>query len=104
MSQEFELPAKLPQYFKRLVAEYRRTGDTALMEVLTGARFQVDVGTEHDNWDGGIDGHDVLLLVPERLMGMVPLDEQEEIQNKLRADLNKANSVDGEFVRKVRFE
>lgn len=104
MPTEFEMPAKAAQYLRRLIAEYRRAGAADLAEILESARFRVDIGTEHEKWDGGIDGHDVVLFIPERLMGLVPLDDQQSIQSKLKEDLNKVNSIRREFVSAVQFE
>lgn len=105
MTKEYEIPRKMPRYLKRLAVEYRNGGETGLADVLEGSKFQVIEETGYDNWDGGMDGHDLVLLVPDDLMGHITVDKQHEVQNRLREDLNKAASAaQAEFVHEVHFE
>ncbi|MEM6899419.1 MAG: toll/interleukin-1 receptor domain-containing protein [Pseudomonadota bacterium] len=85
---------------------YYANNDAAnLARVIEGSRFEVREETGYDNWDGGMDGHDVIFHVPDELMGLIPLDTQRDIQNKIREDLNKAASAaESEFVNDVHFE
>ncbi|MEL6860814.1 MAG: toll/interleukin-1 receptor domain-containing protein [Pseudomonadota bacterium] len=56
--------------------------------------------TEHDNWNGGTFGHDVVLFVPHEAMALVDLDRQDEIFRRLSEDLNKATiDTEDEYVR-----
>lgn len=105
MTTDWQIPRKMDRYLKRLASEYRKDGDTPLADVLVGSKFQINEETIYDGWDGGIYGHDLVLMVPDELMKHIPLDEQHEIERRLIEDLNKAaSSAQGEFVNDVHFE
>jgi TIR domain len=102
---KFELSRRMPSYLRRLAKEYSVGDDAKLASVIEGSLFVVREETSFDNWNGGTYGHDLVLYVPDELIGFVPLDQQGELQEKLRQDLNKAASaVDNEFVEAVHFE
>lgn len=95
----------MPTYLRRLVREYRVGDDKKLSEVIDGSLYLVREETSFDRWNGGTFGHDLILYVPDELIGFVPLDQQGELQDKLRQDLNKAaSSIANEFVEAVHFE
>lgn len=105
MSSGFEITKKMPRYLKRLSVEYTKNGNAPLAQVIEGSKFEVREEVEYDNWNGGTYGHDVLFYVPDKLMGLIPLDTQQDIQNKIREDLNKvASAADSEYVSGVHFE
>lgn len=105
METKHEIPQKMGRYLRRLASEYRKRGKPTLADVLEGSKFEVNEETEYDNWNGGMYGHDLLLLVPGDLMGHIPLDDQQGIQSLLREDLNKAASAaQSEYVSGVHFE
>lgn len=105
MAGTYEIPRNMHRYLKRIATEYKRKDSGDLASVLESSKFKVNEETEYDNWDGGMDGHDLVLYVPDELMGYIPLDDQQDISNKLREDLNKASSAaQSEFVNAVHFE
>ena len=105
MPYKFELAQRAHSYLRRLAKEYRVTNVERLADVLEGSLFLVREETSFDNWNGGTYGHDVIIYVPDELIGLVPLDQQGELQEKLKEDLNKAaTSVENEFFSGVHFE
>ena len=87
-------------YQNMLVGILRNVG-----RVIDGSSFIVREETGYDSWDGGQHGHDLVLFVPDHLMGNIPLDDQRDIQIRLTEDLNKAaSSGDGEYITDVHFE
>jgi len=105
MPDKFEFPSKLPKFIKRLVHEYKRNDMAEIAPVLSESNCEMRLETSYDNWDGGVWGHDVVFLMPPRLMGLIPLDKQSEIQARIAQDLNKASSsLNNEFIEAVHFE
>lgn len=105
MAGTYEIPKNMHRYLKRIATEYKRNGSDDLSSVIESSKFKVIEETAYDNWDGGMDGHDLVFYVPDELMGYIPLDDQQDIQNKMREDLNKAASAaQSEYVNDVHFE
>jgi len=105
MAGTYEIPRNMHRYLKRISTEYKRGENVDLASVIDGSRYKTLEETSYDNWNGGMDGHDLVLFVPDELMGYIPLDDQQDIQNKLREDLNKASSAaQNEFINDVHFE
>ncbi|MEJ0060900.1 MAG: toll/interleukin-1 receptor domain-containing protein [Terricaulis sp.] len=99
------LPAKVAAYLRRLQVGYSSFPDITLSEIISVARLYVREDTEHDSWNGGTYGHDVVMFVPLNVLGDIDLDVDEQLRDRLRSDLNKcASSVPNEFVRAVAFE
>ncbi len=105
MSGKHEFPSMLKRFIKRLVSEYSNNDMQSIATVLSESNCEMRLETSYDNWDGGQYGHDVVFLVPDRLMGLIPLDKQNEIQARIAQDLNKASSsLKTEFIEDVHFE
>lgn len=105
MAGSYEIPRNMHRYLKRITVEYKRNGNDDLASVLECSKFKVIEETAYDNWDGGMDGHDLVLYVPDELMGYIPLDSQQDLQNKLREDLRTASSAaQQEYINDVHFE
>ncbi len=105
MTAPFQIPKNMNRYLKRLSMEYRRNKLDDLATVLESSKFTINEKTSYDNWDSGMDGHDLVLYVPEDFMGLIPLDGQQDTLSKLREDLNKAASAaSDEYVNAVHFE
>jgi len=99
---EYALVPKIPSAFRRLRQHYEIKEETELQDLIDAARIHIEPGTYSDNWDGGRYGHDVFMFVPEELMKLVDLDEQEKIFERLQQDLNKTTpEVENEFVHAV---
>ncbi len=105
MEEDYQLPKRIPRYIKRLVGEYSRNEMATIVPVLDRSRIEVITGTDFNSWNGGQSGHDLLLLVPDEFMGLIPLDQQNDIQARIAQDLNKASSsIEDEYVHRVHFE
>jgi len=89
---EYALLPKILPAFRRLRLHYEIKGNIELRDLINASRVYIELGTDHDNWNGGTYGHDIYLFVPEDLMGLVDLDDQEKIFERLQQDLNKATS------------
>ncbi|MBX3545580.1 toll/interleukin-1 receptor domain-containing protein [Chelatococcus sp.] len=98
------LPSKLHGYLGRLRNLYERQGKRKESDLISACSFSVEEGVDHDNWDGGTDGHAVDLYLPLDLMDGVDLDQQDAIQKAICQDLNKcADAIRGEWFQSVRF-
>lgn len=105
MAENFEFPKGLNRFIKRLAFEYERNDMARIAPILTQSKAEMRLETSYDNWDGGQYGHDVVFFVPDGLMGLIPLDMQNEIQARIAQDLNKASSsIGNEFIEAVHFE
>ncbi len=69
----FALPQKTPGFLRRLSAEYASDGKALLAEILNTCKVYVKSGTEHDNWNGGIYGHDVMLFLPLNILQKIKI-------------------------------
>ncbi|VAW28797.1 hypothetical protein MNBD_BACTEROID06-1173 [hydrothermal vent metagenome] len=99
---EYALLPKILPAFRRLRQHYETKGKIELRNLIDAARVHIEPGTEFDNWNGGTYGHDIFMFVPEEVMGLVDLDDQEKIFERLQQDLNKATpEVENEYVRAV---
>lgn len=98
------LPSRVPSYLRRLAAQYART-NPPLQKIIAASRVLVIENTGHDNWNGGMDGHDVRLYIPAELLGEIDVDKQQATIQMVRDDLQKlAHNIDGEYVNDVQFE
>ena len=105
MSEAFDFPSKLSKFIKRLIGEYERNDMVSIAPILREAKTEMRLETDYDNWNGGQQGHDVIFFVPDHLMGLIPLDRQNEIQTRITQDLNKASSsIEHEYIASVHFE
>ena len=102
---DFALLPKLLPAIRRLCRHYQNKGKTDLRDLLESSRFHFEPGTEYDNWNGGTYGHDVFVFIPEALIDLVDLDDQEHVSKQIRDDLNKVTpEVENEYVRVVYFK
>lgn len=99
---EYALIPKILPAFRRLRRHYESKEENTLKEIVDNAKIHIDVATEYDNWNGGQHGHDVFIFIPDDLIGLVDLDNQNEIFERLREDLNNATlEVENEYIRAV---
>lgn len=99
---EYALVPKIMPALRRLQMHYALKEEYNLKEIIDNAKVHIEVATDYDNWNGGTYGHDVFIYIPEVLIGLVDLDNQEEIFKRLQQDLNKATpEVENEYVRHV---
>jgi nucleoside 2-deoxyribosyltransferase len=88
----YELEPKIIPALRRLRREYDKKDMHDLRDIIDNSHIYVEYGIESDNWNGGTYGHDVILFVPDEMIGLVDLDGQDEIFNRICSDLNKATS------------
>lgn len=84
---EYQLPAKVPAYLRRLKTEYA-SDDPKLAEVLGAARIEIVEAAGHDNWNGGTALHDVRLFLPPEVIGHIKVKDQSSVASKICSDLN----------------
>ena len=101
----FILPPKTESLMATLAQLYDRKGDRLLQRILVNAKIESIVeAVEHDNWDGGIDGHLLILTIPEAIFFEI-FDNLPDITNQLCKDLNKLNtSISNEYFQGVSLE
>ena len=76
---------------------YEQKGENTLQKILVNAKAEVFEGYEHDNLDGGIDGHQVRFIIPEIIFFDV-FDKIDDIARELCTGLNKVNtSIKNEY-------
>lgn len=64
MTSHFVLPQKTDSYLELLCKIFQEEEKTALQEIIVNSEYEVEEGREHDNWNGGIDGHLLTLMLP----------------------------------------
>lgn len=102
---DYLLPIKLFGHLRRLLLTYEEQGEAKLHWILQRAYIFVREETEHDNWDGGIDGHDVVVFLDVSDLSRIALEEQEGISDRLKDDLNKSTfGIQREYIRAVTIE
>ncbi len=99
---DFALAPKIMPALRRLRGHYDRKNCHDLRDLINASLVYVEFETAYDNWNGGAHGHDVILFVPEEMMALVDLDEQHQLFERIREDINKATpEVENEYVRAV---
>lgn len=99
----FELPGKVEHYLGILSKVYKREGKNLKLSIIVNARINVIEGAFHDNWNGGIDGHSVILAVPQDLFLSV-LDNRAQLESEICKDINKLHTPESEHIADVTFE
>jgi hypothetical protein len=99
------LVSKLPTYLVRLQLTYQNTGERLFADLIASCRYAAIEGTAHDNWNGGMDGHDVLLFLPIETLSEIALDEITDAASRIKDDLNKlAQGIENEWFNLVRLD
>src|ERR1017187_10492011 len=89
---KFELPGKVEHYLGILSKVYKREGKNLKLSIIVNARINVIEGTYHDNWNGGIDGHSVILAIPQELF-LSLLDSRAPLESEICKDINKLHRI-----------
>jgi len=100
---QYALPGMIERLLGALAVQYEGAGDDVLRSIVVNARPVVDAGVSYDNWDGGISGHDLHLLVP-RLTFAKTGKRLGEIQKQLKSDLALLVHCRGEFIEALTVE
>jgi hypothetical protein len=99
------LVSKLHSYLVRLQLTYQNTGERLLADLIGSSRYVAIEHTAYDNWNGGMDGHDVLFCLPVETVSKIPLDDIADVASRIKDDLNKlAQGVENEWFNLVRLE
>ena len=103
MKAEYKIPKRMVHFLRRLITEYNNSEFAHVGKVIAGSRYFIQQ-TEEKDWYGHY-GHVLILLVPDHLMGNIPVNEQQDIEGRLAEDLNRATHfIDDERISDVRFE
>ncbi len=82
---------------------YGQEGHKQLQEIIVNSQIRIHEGWSYDRWDGGIHGHALYLTIPETLyLGLVK--ERDDLQEKIREDINKIHNIQNEFIDQVFLE
>ncbi len=96
-----ELPKSIERYLAALSRLYAQDGQRALQEIIVNAQSRVVEGWTSDEWDGV--GHALYLVIPEPLF-LPAARKRDEIQTKIRGDLNGLHNFRAEHIAEVFLE
>jgi len=99
----FELPAKIDQYLATLSRLYEKQGETHLREIVVNGIVSVTEEVDYDNWNGGQYGHALTLTLSEDLY-TDEMNNKDEHEKRIDADLNLLNNVQNEHISAVEIE
>ncbi|MDN5752416.1 MAG: toll/interleukin-1 receptor domain-containing protein [Nitrosospira sp.] len=99
----FALPKKIERYLAALSKLYAQDGKRQFQEIIVNAQMRVHEGWTYDNWDGGVHGHALYLILPERLF-LSSVKKKSDIQNQIKEDLNGLHNIHSEFIAEVFLE
>lgn len=100
---KFELARDIERYVAALSKLYAQEGKRQLQEIIVNAQLRIHEEWSYDNWDGGIWGHALFLVVPDILF-LNSVKQKEEIQTQIKEDINKLHNVRSEFIDAVFIE
>lgn len=105
MARQHYLPSKVNSYLRRLLAEYRQSEEYELLEIISASKVYVNISVAFDEWNGGMDGHDVKLFLPESIIHKIPLKNQEKITSRILDDIRTCvGRLDREYINQVLIE
>ncbi|MCX5888657.1 MAG: toll/interleukin-1 receptor domain-containing protein [Deltaproteobacteria bacterium] len=99
----FELPRNIERYVAALSKLYAIEGKKQLQEIIVNSQIRVHEEWSSDNWNGGTYGHALYLTVPEVIF-LSAVKQKDDIQKKIREDLNKIDNTPNEFIEEVFLE
>lgn len=95
---------KLPKYLKELEAVYEQHNERFKSDLIRRCRWHLRENTDHDNWNGGMDGHTVILFVPLQTLAGVTFAERKSIAGEIRDDLREVENAETEFFSALHIE
>lgn len=105
MAKKYYLPSKVNSCLRRLLVEYRQSGEHELLEIISASKVYVNVSVAFDDWNGGMDGHDIKLFLPESIIHKIPLKNQEKITSRILDDIRTClGKLDREYINQVVIE
>ena len=91
----FEIPPAIDRHLATLSKLYAKRGASLKQSVIVNAAVSMEEGVSHDNWNGGIDGHDLSLTLPEAIYAEI-FDQKDAISEAIKKDLNQVIALDHE--------
>ena len=105
MTSKYVIPKKIIIYLKRISTEYQTMGLELQSRVINSSLIFIEEESSFDNWNGGMDGHDVILFLPPEIYGEVTLARKVDFETDLLTKLRLCcQSIENEFINLVRFE
>lgn len=98
------LAGKTPKYLRQLAIVYEKAWETYKRDVITQGKWFVRQNTHWDGYDGGMDGHTVVLFAPLETVASIKPSKQSEIARQIHSDLAELNSVSNEYFGNVVIE
>jgi hypothetical protein len=99
----FQLSKDIEHYLAALSKLYAQEGERRKQEIVVNSQIRVDEEWTYDNWNGGTYGHALYLTVPETLY-LSFVKERNDLQNDIKADINRVHNVPNEFIAEVFLE
>jgi TIR domain len=99
----FKLPRNIDRYLAALSKVYEQEGQEQLQEIIVNSRVRVHEEMSSDNWNGGIYGHALYLLLPETLY-LKSVRQKKELENQIKEGINKVHNFQSEFIEAVFIE
>jgi hypothetical protein len=99
----FELPKGIDRYLAAVSKLYAQEGKRLLQEIIVNSQTRIHEEWSRDNWDGGIYGHALYLVMPEQLF-LSAVKQKDVIRNQIKEDLNRVHNVQNEFIQEVFLE
>ncbi|MFN5275636.1 MAG: toll/interleukin-1 receptor domain-containing protein [Planctomycetota bacterium] len=106
MSQQpskFELPKTIDRLLATLSKLYAQEGNRQLQEIIVNAQPRIHEEWSIDNWNGGTYGHALYLVLPEALF-LSSVSLKDDLQNRIKENINKIHNVQNEFIAEVFIE
>jgi hypothetical protein len=82
---------------------YAQEGQREKQEIIVNAQVRVHEKWSSDNWNAGIYGHALYLILPDSLY-VRSVRQKEDLQIQIKADINKMNNIQNEFIEEVFLE
>lgn len=99
----FDLPKGIERYLAALSKVYGKDGERQLQKIIVNSQVRVHEAWSSDNWNGGTYGHAVYLVMPESLF-LAVVKTKDEVQKRIKLDLNEIHNVQNEFIEEVFLE
>lgn len=98
------LSTKISAHLRRLAGHYQDTGELLLFEIIGSGSYFFRESTHYDNWNGGTDGHTVVLFSSLDTLRKIPPTKQKSIQETICNDLHSLSSIEDEHYAAVALE
>ena len=99
----FELPRKVEHFLAALSRLYAQEGKKQLQTILVNSHVRIVEEWTSDNWDGGIFGHALYLVIPKALYFTI-LKNKDAVQTQIKEGINNLHNIHHEFIAEVFLE